>query len=137
MRYWLFMFRPDTYEKVKEHQTVGVREPVRKRFADVQNGDRFVVYVSRDKLLDGYGEVTSDPFEDDTVIFSGDQLYFLRARVRFDRAGARVPIGDELWSMAPFQKDMRTTPANLVLCKGGFIEISSDDYERVVELLKE
>jgi predicted RNA-binding protein len=134
MKYWLFMFRPDTYLKVQEHQTIGVRESVRKRFAEVKKGDRFVVYVSRAKLLDGYGEVTSDPYEEDTLIFSNDQVYFHRAKVRFDRVGAAVPAGDELWGMAPFQENLRTEPTNLILCKGGFIEISKDDYEHVLGL---
>ncbi len=49
MRYWIFMFRPDTYEKVKEHQTIGVCDSVRKRFAQVQKGDRFI----RDRLSVG------------------------------------------------------------------------------------
>ena len=136
MKYWLLMFRPDTYEKVKEHQTIGVRESVRKRFAEMKKGDRFLTYVSRDKLLDGYGEMTSDPFEDDTLIFSDDQIYSHRARVSFERTAAALPVGDELWGMTPFQENMRTTPMNLVLCKGGFIEISKEDYEHVVELTR-
>jgi hypothetical protein len=136
MRYWLFMFRPDTYEKVKEHGTVGVRESVRKRFAEVRKGDRFVVYVSRAKLLDGYGEITSDPFEDDLMIFSEDKVYPWRCRVAFDNVDAEVPAGDELWGLAPFEGLKTTTPTNMIFCKGGFVEISKNDYERVVELTR-
>ena len=32
--------------------------------------------------------MTSDPFEDDTLIFASDQLHANRVRVRFDKAGA-------------------------------------------------
>ena len=73
MKHWLFMFRPDTYAKVRENGVVGVRHGVRKRFAEVSKGDRFAAYISREKILGGYGDVTSDPFEEDTVIFSPDQ----------------------------------------------------------------
>ena len=95
-----------------------------------------MVYVSRAKLLDGYGEVTSDPFVDDSLIFSVDQVYYHRARVRFARTGGAVPAGDELWGLSPFQENLRTQPTNLILCKGGFIEISKDDYEHVAGLTK-
>ena len=42
MAYWLFMFRPDTYNKVKEHKTVGVRKNVHKSFMKLEKGDKFI-----------------------------------------------------------------------------------------------
>jgi hypothetical protein len=133
MRYWLFMFRPDTYAKVREHGVVGVRDGVRKQFGQIRKGDRFAVYVSRVQQLDGYGEVTSDPFEGDTLIFAQDQLYAHRVRVRFDGAGAARPAGEMLWALSPFQGTIKTTPTNLIFCKGGFIEISAQDYDVLVQ----
>ena len=38
MKYWLFMFRPDTYAKVREHGIVGVRDGVRKSFEQIRAG---------------------------------------------------------------------------------------------------
>ena len=35
MQHWLFMFRPDTYAKVREKETVGVRHSARRRFGDI------------------------------------------------------------------------------------------------------
>lgn len=135
MKHWLFMFRPDTYERVREHEKVGVRDGVRKSFRQLQSGDRFAVYVSRAKLLDGYGVVTSDPFEEDTLIFTPDQLYSSRVRVRFERAGVARPAGEMLWALSPFQGTLRTTPSNLVFCKGGFIEITADDFDILKETI--
>ena len=131
MKHWLFMFRPDTYEKVRAHQTVGVRDSVRKSFQQIRAGDRFVVYVSRAQLFDGYGEVTSDPFEGDTLIFADDQLYANRVRVRIDKVGVERPVGEMLWALSPFQGTLKTTPSNLIFCKGGFIEISPDDFDHL------
>jgi hypothetical protein len=135
MNYWLFMFRPDTYEKVKAHQTVGVRHSNRRRFAKLAKGDRFVTYVSRAKLVDGYGQLTGDPFEDDTLIFAEDQVYRQRCKVDFETTGVEKPAGDVLWGLSPFQGSINTTPTNLIFCKGGFIEISADDYRWLVDWL--
>lgn len=136
MAYWLFMFRPDTYEKVKQHGTVGVRHANRRRFAALSEGDRFVTYVSRTKQLDGYGQLTGNPFEDDTMIFAPDQVYRQRCRVDFERTGAERSAGDALWGLSPFQRQMKTTPTNLIFCKGGFIEISRDDHEYLVDFIE-
>ena len=106
MNFWLFMFRPDTYEKVKQHQTVGVREGTQKRFSRIQKGDRFVAYVSRAKILDGYGAVSSDPFEDVKMIFSNDRIYPHRCKVAFEKSGCGKPAGDALWSLAQFSGEM-------------------------------
>jgi len=129
MKNWLFMFRPDTYAKVREHGIVGVRDGVQKRFREIKKGDRFVVYVSRVQQFDGHGEVTSDPFEDDTLIFAHDQIYANRVRVRFDKTGAARAAGDALWGLSAFHGTLRTPPTNLILCRGGFIDITSAEYD--------
>lgn len=132
MQHWLFMFRPDTYAKVQEHQTVGVRHSARRRFADIREGDRFAVYVSREKLLHGYGLVTSDPYEDDSPLFGSDQPYKHRCKVRFDKTDGAKPAGDKLWFLSVFQDLTRTTPTNMLLCKGGFMPISATDHKLLV-----
>ena len=53
MRNWLFLFRPETYEDVRRLGFVGVRYDHRRRFADISEGDRFVAYISRLRVLDG------------------------------------------------------------------------------------
>lgn len=128
MKYWLFMFRPDTYAKVREHGTVGVRHGVRRRFREISKGDRFAAYISRKMCLGGYGEVTSDPYEEDTVIFAKDQVYRHRCKVHFEDNGNQPPAGDALWGMSFCCDGMKTSPTNLMLCKGGFMEISEEDW---------
>ncbi len=85
---WLFMFRPDTYEQVQKHDTVGVRDGVKQRFATLKPKDKFVSYISRIQKLDGYGEIASLPFIDDTLIFSTDKVYQHRCKVKFKKKGA-------------------------------------------------
>lgn len=136
MRYWLFMFRPDTYAKVKAHQTVGVRHQARKRFARLQEGDRFVCYISQVKHLDGHGELVSDPYEDDTPLFGEHELaYRHRCKVRFEKESAQVDAGHALWSLEQFLELSRTTPTNMIYCKGGFVEITSEDHRALVALV--
>ncbi len=42
MRYWILMFKPETYKVVQEHGTIGVLANHGRRFADLAPGDRFV-----------------------------------------------------------------------------------------------
>lgn len=136
MQHWLLMFRPDTYGKVREHGKIGVREGARKRLSGMKTGDRFVTYLSRVQLLDGYGEITSEVFEEDTLIFASDKLYPYRCRVAFDKVGAEVPVGDILWFLDAFEGLSTTTPTNIVFCKGGVMEISKKDYETLLDMIQ-
>lgn len=129
MQYWLFMFRAETYEKVKQHNTVGVRDSARKYFYHVRKGDLFISYISRVRQLDGYGEIASEVFEDSTRIFSKETAYKHRCRVRFVKEGSACPVGDLLWAIYPLDTKPNTTPANLIFCKGGLIKISQEDYD--------
>ncbi|MBI3927013.1 MAG: hypothetical protein HY319_15865, partial [Armatimonadetes bacterium] len=113
MAYWILMFRPETYELVKKFETIGVLHMHRRRFAQLKRGDRFVTYVSRERLLDGHGELTSEPFVDDKPVFGPGDPYPQRCRVRFLQTGARQDAKELLWSLSHFtQMTMKTTPTN-------------------------
>ncbi|MEZ4458796.1 MAG: hypothetical protein R3E66_03525, partial [bacterium] len=122
---------------VKEHGVVGVRFAARKRFAAVKAGDRFVAYVTQQKFIDGAGHITSDVFESDEDVFNMDQntarkeIYRHRVTVEFDDVGWARDAGDVLWHLSPFEDLTTTTPTNLIFCRGGFVQISDSDVERL------
>jgi hypothetical protein len=129
VNHWLFQFRPETYELVQEHGTLGVLNGHRKRFAEVKPGDAFVAYVSRVQLLDGHGVIDSEAFEAvDPIFGSGSEKYRQRARVTFLDSGLARAGGKLLYGLSEFQGAMKTTPANAIFCKGGFLKITEEDY---------
>lgn len=131
-RQWLLMFRPDTYERVKQHQTIGVLTGHRERFSRVRPGDRFVVYVSQVQQLDACGQITSAPFVASEPIFGPkSERYTQRARVEFTRTGLTRNAKQLLYGVTALETNA-TTPANKLLCSGGFIEITAEDYEWLV-----
>ncbi|GMU52620.1 MAG: hypothetical protein AMXMBFR33_17660 [Candidatus Xenobia bacterium] len=129
MRNWLLAFRPDTYEKVQQHGTIGVLKHHRKRFADLAKGDRFIVYLTQVQCLDGHGLIDGSPFEDTKPIFGEGQNYPNRCRVKFLETGVRRPVGDSLWFLDVFRELNNTVPTNMLFCRGGFIEIPGSDYD--------
>lgn len=132
-RDWLLTFRPETYEGVKAHGTIGVLSSQGTRFAELGPGDRFVAYVSRVQQLDAYGEVTSETFLDNSTIFgAGSGKYVHRARVRFARTGLARNAKQLLYGVSVFQGGLKTTPANLLFCNGGFMTIKPEDYDWLV-----
>jgi hypothetical protein len=135
MRYWLFCISPDTYPGVLKYNTVGVRENAKKRFKEIKKGDAYIVYVSREKVFRGYGAIESDTFEDDTLIFSEEKVFPNRAKVSFIDTEAEIPAYDMIFGLTPFLESVH--PANLMMCKGGFIEIEKEDYEKLIsEILR-
>lgn len=136
MKYWIMIFRPDTYEQVRAHGTIGVRTGARKVLHALSVGDRFIAYVSQKQQLDGAGTIASTPFVDETPIFATSKAYEHRCKVTFTEAGHERPAGDALWELSVFPEEMRTTPSNYICCKGGIMEISAEDYELLVRVMR-
>lgn len=127
-RRWIVMFRPETYAAAREHGLMGVLNMHRRRFADLRAGDSFVAYISRDRVLDAHGEVVGEHFQEVSDTPTGWNRYTERARIRFDQVGARVDARELLWGLSACNESLKTEPTNLLLCKGGFMEIPEDDY---------
>lgn len=128
MRYWIVMFRPETYAAAREHGLMAVLNNHRRRFGELRPGDRFVAYISRERVLDAHGEVTSSPFQEVASVPEGWVRYTERVKVRFDETGAGVDARDLLWGLSFCDASMKTEPTNLLFCKGGFMEITEEDY---------
>lgn len=135
MKSWLLMFRPDTYEVVKERGVVGVLHQHRKRFVEISTGDRFVAYISRKRVIDGHGQFTDDPYQDVSKIWSTRERYPERCPVSFQQTGAEVDARDLLWHLSCWPEPMKTSPSNYLFCKGGFLEISDADHDMLVSVL--
>lgn len=129
MKHWIVMFRPETYALAREHGLMGALNMHHKRFAEIHAGDRFIAYISRDRLLDAHGEITSEPFQEASDVPKGWVRYTERVRVRFDGTGAGVDARELLWGLSAFENGLTTSPANLIFCKGGFMEITATDHE--------
>jgi hypothetical protein len=135
MNYWILMFRPQTYEQVQEKGTIGVRGVHAKRFVRLQPGDRFIAYISRVRELDSHGEIVGEPYVDIEPLFPEWTYYSQRCAVKFESMGAHVDAKELLWGLSIFGEDMKTSPANMLLCKGGFMQITEEDYKWVRSVL--
>ena len=129
VKHWIVMFRPETYAAAQAHGMMAVLHSHRRRFAEVAVGDRFVAYISRQRVLDAHGEVVSEPFEEVAQEPKGWIRYTERARVRFDQTGAAIDARELLWGLSVCGEGIKTEPTNLLFCKGGFMEIPKDDYD--------
>jgi|APSaa5957512622_1039677.scaffolds.fasta_scaffold137576_1 hypothetical protein len=134
MQYWIFCISPATYPGVLKHKTVGVRENVIKRFRKIKKGDAFIVYVSKDKVFSGYGTIKSDTFEENTLIFSKEKVFPNRVKVKFEESKLKKPAKELLFGLKPFEESWN--PGNLIMCKGGFIEIDKGDYQWLLKEIK-
>jgi hypothetical protein len=130
MKYWIFCISPVTYPGVTKYKTVGVRENAKKRFQAIKKGDAFIVYVSKEKAFRGYGKIESDAFEDKSLIFSEEKIFPNRVKIKFENSNIVKPAKDLLFGLKPFQESWN--PGNLMMCKGGFIEIDKEDYQWLI-----
>jgi hypothetical protein len=135
MSFWLVMFRPETYASAQKYGMMGVLHNHRRRFAGVAPGDRFVAYISRDRLLDAHGEVVGDPYQEVADEPPGWGRYTERALIRFDQTGAAIDARELLWGLAVCNEGIKTEPTNLLFCRGGFMEIPKADYDWLRDVL--
>lgn len=129
MANWILMFRPETYAIVKEKATIGVLYQHRRRFAELQPGDRFVAYVSKSMTLDAHGTIAGAPFEDAEPLFGTRERYPERCKVAFEETGIAAPGADPLWHLSVWPEQLKTTPWNMLFCYGGFMKIPDADYD--------
>ena len=129
MKHWIVMFRPETYAAAREHEIMAVLHNHRRRFAEIAPGDRFVAYISRQRLLDAHGEVTGEPYQELSDVPQGWTRYTERAAIRFDQTGAGIDARELLWGLSVCDEGIKTEPTNLLFCKGGFMEIPESDYQ--------
>jgi hypothetical protein len=136
MKNWIVMFRPETYAVAQQVGMMAVLHNHRRRFAAVGEGDRFVAYISRQRLLDAHGVVTSDAFEQVSEEPPGWIRYTQRAQVRFEETGAGVDAREVLWGLSVWGDTLKTQPTNMLFCKGGFLEIPDRDYDWLRAVLR-
>ncbi len=129
MKHWIVMFRPETYAAAREHGMMAVLHNHRRRFAEIAPGDRFVAYISRQRVLDAHGEVASAPYQEVADQPKGWVRYTERARIRFDQMDAGIDARELLWGLSVCDEGIKTEPTNLLFCKGGFMEIPQADYD--------
>lgn len=129
MKHWIVMFRPETYTVAQQYGMMAVLHNHRRRFAAVAAGDRFVVYVSRKRLLDAHGIVVEPPFEELSEEPPGWLRYTQRAVIRFEETGLGIDARELLWGLSVCNEELKTEPTNLLFCRGGFLEIPESDYE--------
>ncbi len=123
------MFRPETYAEARNHGLMGVLHNHRRRFAEISAGDRFVAYISRERVLDAHGEVVGPTFQAVTAEPPGWIRYTERAPIRFEETGAGIDARELLWGLTVCGEGIKTEPSNLLFCKGGFLEIPKEDYD--------
>lgn len=99
-------------------------------------GDRFVAYVSRQRLLDAHGVVTGEPYEDVAEEPPGWLRYTQRVPIRFEETGAGIDARELLWGLSVCDENLKTEPTNLLFCKGGFMEIPAADYDWLRAVLR-
>jgi hypothetical protein len=84
--------------------------------------------VSRDRIVDGHGTLAGDPYQDVTPVWSTRERYPERCAVTFEQTDARRDAKSLLWHLTCWPEPMKTSPSNYLFCKGGFLQISDEDY---------
>lgn len=137
MNYWVFTFRPEMFDIVVARGVLGVNSQHESRFFQLAQGDRFVAYLSKKQQLAGHGELTSEPFVDDSNVFGPDVHYPYRCGVRVNTENEPRDARELLWGLSEFDgREMKTTPANYLFLKGGFLRVSERDYLWLKEVLE-
>lgn len=99
-----------------------------RRFSELRPGDRFIAYVSRERVLAAHGEVLGEPYQEATEVPAGWVRYTERVKVRFEQSGQRRDGRLALWGLSMVATGIKTEPTNVLLLKGGFLNIPEDDY---------
>jgi predicted RNA-binding protein len=90
--FWIVVGSPDNFEKTREHNFTiqGMKSRQRKKAAQMQPGDEIIYYITGKKAFGGIATITSEAFEDSTIIWSSnnkkrdDEVYPHRVNIEPD-----------------------------------------------------
>jgi hypothetical protein len=144
--YWIIVGSPENFSTTREHGFTiqGLKSRHRKKAEQMQPGDKFVFYVTGYKGFGATATVTSEYFEDHTIIWKStnkkkqDEDYPFRVTIEADIV---LPAG-ELVSAEPIARAMtyaRKWPAeNWTLAfQGNVHKIDRSDFELIHDALAE
>ena len=114
MNYYIDLFSPETAKAFeKSDRNISGFRISRKTYVLNQKigpGDRFICYCTKVQRLIGVLEVLSDPFEDNSAIFSENDPFTLRFNVKvlvWLPLNKAIPIHDPgIWKNLSFTKDL-------------------------------
>lgn len=130
MKNWILICSPDTYEIVKAKNIVAVRQNTWKRFSEeISKGDNFIIYVSKLCILDAIGRFKSDAnFVEE--MFNEERFFPCRRKIEFLSKNLAKPVGSIFSEIEPF-RSVNTGPGNFMVCKGGFVELSDSNFNKL------
>jgi predicted RNA-binding protein len=72
--YWIIVGSPDNFAVTKEHNFTiqGMKSRQRKKAAQMKPGDKIVYYITGKKAFAGIATITSEAFEDSTIIWKSN-----------------------------------------------------------------
>jgi hypothetical protein len=90
--YWIIVGSPDNFAATREHGFTiqGMKARQRKKAAQMQPGDKIVYYITGKKAFGGVATITSEAFEDDTIIWKStnknraEEVYPHRVQIEAD-----------------------------------------------------
>jgi predicted RNA-binding protein len=69
MNYWIFITNPENWEVTKEKKVVGYAERYKNALSRVHKGDKCLIYVTKESIVNGEYEIDSDVYYDKKSIF--------------------------------------------------------------------
>jgi predicted RNA-binding protein len=69
MNYWLFITNPENWKVTKEKKVVGYAERYKNSLSRIHKGDKSLIYVTKESLINGEYEIDSDVYYDKNSIF--------------------------------------------------------------------
>ena len=69
MNYWIFITNPENWGVTKEKKVVGYAERYKNALSRVHKGDKCLIYVTKESIVNGEYEIGSDVYDDEKSIF--------------------------------------------------------------------
>jgi hypothetical protein len=144
--YWIIVGSPENFATTRAHgfTVQGLKSRHRKKAEQMRPGDRIVYYITGLKAFGGFATITSEYFEDHSIIWKstnanrGDETYPFRVQIQPD---VILPEGDYLPAegVALQMRHVQKWPAaNWTLAfQGNVHKIDEADFELLSEAIEE
>lgn len=94
MNYWIFITNHENWKVTREKKVVGYAERHKNALSRVHKGDKCLIYVTKESIINGEYEVASDVYYDKKSIFhaaptASEEIFPLRFKLKLITSSPR------------------------------------------------
>ena len=133
--FWFYVTSLENWHRIVQQKAIGIPKYNRHKIEMVKTGEQIVTYLKGEMTIAGVLEATSEPYVDETPLFTGDIFPYRISVILRYVAENRLSFDKKLILQLDFIKNKARWVSH-IQGKNSFRELSENDFQRILVHLR-